>query len=226
MMRLLKKGFLLTTITLLGVSLVGWVSADYWWHTQIKPLPEYQLVAVAEAFQQCDMAKFEQAIDLNHVLYGMGEQQVQAELKKRTALTRNLVNSRLVAPFIRQKIQSTIQTIEQDITSCSAKPHHTNPLPFWVVPSLQSLVVFKSLFTVVTIEESKVAEDGQTATLLLRSAISSPRVFEATIELKKQQNASSPWQITYVALNDNLAALMNKINPKPKKKNHAHDKVN
>lgn len=216
MMSLLKNG-LITTFTLLGLTLVGWVSTTYWWNTQIKPLPEYQLIAVVEAFQQCNMTEFKQAIDLNAVLYGMGEQQVQAELKNHTALTRHLVNSRLVAPFIRKKIQAAITTVEQDMTSCSAKANQANSLPFWVMPSLQSLVVFKSLFGIVTIEAPKLAEDEQSAIFLVRSGTGKPKVLEATVQLKKQPNSAHPWQITHVQLSEDLAAMMNEMNAKPEK---------
>ena len=216
MMSLSKNG-LITTFTLLGLTLVGWVSTTYWWNTQIKPLPEYQLIAVVEAFQQCNMTEFKQAIDLNAVLYGMGEQQVKAELKNHTALTRHFVNSRLVAPFIRKKIQAAITTVEQDITQCSARMNQANSSPFWLMPSLQSLVVFKTVFGIVSLENPKLAEDGQSATFLVRSATGKPKVLEATIQLKKQPNSAHPWQITHVQLSEDLAAIMNQINAKREK---------
>jgi hypothetical protein len=219
-MSFLKNGFILGAFTLLGLCVAGYVSFDYWWNTSIKPSPEYQLIAVLDAFEQCDKPQFAKAIDLNQVLYGIGEQQVQAELKKRTVLTKHLVNSALIAPFIRKKIHSTVTTIEQEMMACSATNKQTHRLPFWLMPSVQSLVMFKTVLGITTIEEPRMIEtqQGKEATFLLSFISSKPKALEATIQLKKRADPNQQWQITHVQLSDELIGLMNSFTPKPQKK--------
>ncbi len=216
-MSILKNGLFIGAVAVLGLGVVGWVSTDYWWNTRIKPLPEYQLVTVMEAFGRCDMPALKESLALHEVLYGIGEQQVQLELKHHTALTKKLVNSKLVAPFIHKKIESAIATIEKGVAGCANK---TSDIA-WLLPAMQSFVVFKNFFEIITIEHSQVATDGQSASFIVQFSTNNPkpRELQATVHLKKQPaNAAHPWRIVRVELNDETLALLNEMNQPTKKK--------
>ena len=189
----------------------------YWgitqWASSLKLSPEYRLVSLAEAFNQCDV---NEAVNLEAVIQKILAERLQSEqTSQNKAMTEGFMDDATINQLMASQLSNTKTEIETNLAKCRFMGLNTKQMPFWVVPSLNVLLTTKTVLGIVSIRNSRFSADKQSAWFTVRINAKALKNAEITVQLAQQPSpttpkmVTNPWKIVGIQLN--AAALTHVI---------------
>jgi hypothetical protein len=190
----------------------------YWgitqWAATLKLSPEYRLISVVEALNQCDVERLNEAVNLEAVLQKILAEQLQSE--QTSQMADGFMADATINQLMASQLNNTKTEIETNLAKCRFMGLNTKQMPFWVVPSLNVLLTTKTILGIISIRNSRFSTDKQSAWFTVIINAKALKNAEITVQLAQQPNpttpkmVTNPWKIVGVHLN---AAALTQVMP-------------